>query len=51
LDEVVELDVSCEATPAGDQSLVFDAAHAPADVGRHRSYNNLSTYAIPCAGG
>ncbi len=35
VDEPVELDVPCETTAAFDQSLVFDAAHAPADVWSH----------------
>ena len=37
VDEAIELDVSGEATAACDQSLILDAAHAPADVRSHRS--------------
>jgi hypothetical protein len=39
MDEPLELDVSCVSPTAGDEPLVFDAAHAPADVWSHRSYN------------
>ena len=39
MNETVELDVSRVPPPAGDESLIFDAAHAPADVWSHRSYN------------
>ena len=40
--QAVQLDVPCEATLACDESLVLDAAHAPADVGRHDNYNKSS---------
>ena len=38
----VELDVSRVATAADDQTLILDAARAPADIGRHGNYNRSS---------
>ena len=39
----IQLDVSREVASASDEALVFDSAHASADVGSHDSYNKSLT--------
>jgi hypothetical protein len=49
--EIIELDVPREAPPARDQSLIFDPAHAPADVWSHAPTISRSFQPIPKVGG
>ncbi len=49
VDQSLELDVSGEAAPPGDQALILNSAHRPADVGRHAP--TISRLACPTAVG
>jgi hypothetical protein len=51
MNEAVERDVSRVASLARDEPLIFDSAHAPADVWSHRSYNKSFTLAHSAEGG
>jgi len=51
VDETVELDVPGKPAAARDESLVFDAAHAPADVWSHAPTISRSFQPIPEVGG